>query len=210
PMRAMCEYLRSRNPGVRLQFARAMSDYDRRLGDISFGAPVSNQLAAARLGYSGYGERLLFDTSHEFGFYYVQDVGEVKQRCQRYSSGEAVSTPNSFIVDPTTGKKYAPEVDKQGFLSSDYLLVSRFFRDGKPVSVIGGTHGPGTRAFGCLLHDKRECDNAVRGIGDHRDSFQSLFRVTGMAHDHIAKQSSGRLTIEHLETKVLFRSYDRG
>jgi hypothetical protein len=206
PMRGICEYLRSRNPTIKLHFVNSLPDYDRNLGDICFGAPVSNQLAAARLGYSGYGERISHDISKGLAFYYVQDVGQVKGQCRRYFDGDIVSSPNWFITDTVTKRQFVTEVDEQGFLASDYLLVTRLVDDEKGISVIGGTHGPGTRAFGYLLSDKNLCDSASRGIFGENESFQSLSRVTGLTHDHVTKRSSEKPILEHIKTQVLFRA----
>lgn len=203
PMRAACRYLRSRNSRLDLRIAQDLLEYDRRLNDICFGAPVSNHLAKTWLEYSGYGEVLLPSAQLGLPYHYVQNSQQVRGTCSRYSEGKTIVVPNWFLANSRSGKELVPDTDVKGFITSDYLLITTLCRRGRRVSIIGGTHGPGTRAFGRLLEDRQLGVSAAKGIGSRDDSFQSVFRVTGLMHDHEMRRSSESLAVEHVDTVVL-------
>lgn len=117
---------------------------------------------------------------------------EEHARARRYVAGKGlVSRPNWRIEG--RNKLFIPEVDSAGYLSVDYLLVTRLrnylsleaLDEGKYIVSFGGTHGTATRAIEILLRDSDTLRKIADHLSGHPASYQLLLKVGGMDHDRL-------------------------
>lgn len=159
---------------------------------ILVGGPNTELYTRAIFGYEPRPERGLVatDAGLDLPLRWVNDLAQVDEGrvVKRIRSGEVVERPNWAIVgDP--GRRYEPEVDDRGFLSSDYLLLTHmpnvFAEDTAPgrfwITSIGGTHGVGTRALTVLLRDDAALGHLARAVRGSV-AFQAVFRIGRVTH----------------------------
>jgi hypothetical protein len=135
---------------------------------------------------------ILQDSPVDVPYRLVLNYDEVPERALacRYVDGRAVTRRNWRVE--TDQAIYIPELGEDGWLRTDYMLITRLrnfltadgFAQGHSIVSIGGTHGTGTRGLELLLGD----DAILRAIGEvtrDRDcpSFQVLLRVSHIDHD---------------------------
>lgn len=128
-------------------------------------------------------------------------VSEKDRGVKRYTAGREFSEGCVRVVE--SGKSYEADIDKSGFMVSDYLLITRIRNSYDRLrfcTIIGGLYGPGTRAFSLLLETPSQIAPALRDL-ESLSEFQSLFRVGHVAHDHVKKTTEPK-SIEHIKTVV--------
>jgi len=165
---------------------------------VLIGAPSSNRLAADLLGYN-FNDLHKFSTDSSLRFVYEYDDIQVKLKRHMASGAIQEFARRTSIRDLHTGNIYRPE--EGGWLDEDYLLITRKPTKSNNVSrtVIGGTHGIGTRGIEVLLaHDhlsKREKETlklgAIRG-------FQLLAKVEARNSEAVTKLENIRVIEVHL------------
>jgi hypothetical protein len=118
---------------------------------------------------------------------------------KRFVLGYGLTRRPNWRIE-SSSRPYVPQLDNDGWLMTDYLLVTRMrnflsdraFDSGQFIVSIGGTHGLGTRAVELLLDD----DSLLRQLyvttkGDPEVSYQALYRIAGIQHNQ-RKGSRGR------------------
>ncbi|HEX5308053.1 MAG TPA: hypothetical protein VFW38_03125 [Solirubrobacteraceae bacterium] len=125
-------------------------------------------------------------------------------RVARYVPGKGVIDRPAWQIDDlrhTGASAYLrPEVDANGLITEDYLLVTRvrnFLSEealarGQFLVSFGGAHGTGTRAVELLLKDRKlladvleqlkSSQARVTGLGGLPKAYQLLFRVSSIKH----------------------------
>jgi hypothetical protein len=195
-------------------------DYDANQHIFCLGSPQSNAVALHHLQYErqkdGSIERLKnvrFSSHFEYYFPSLEKSELEKQpRIKRYVGGKLSERPPYLmkIKTPlpgkiTTGNK-STNWDGDGWLSEDWLVLSKvpnLDKPGKFVIIVGGLHGPGTKASAFLL--KKLPLEVLREINDQREGqpyFQSLFHIQAILHDH-NEYESRPTTVEHCGTLPL-------
>jgi hypothetical protein len=98
--------------------------------------------------------------------------------------------PNWRIVSERDGRLFIPAVDNDGWLRTDYLLVTRLrnfitraaWQRGSFVVSFGGAHGTGTRAVDLLLRDEQLLRQIAERLGESPVAYQLLLEVGQMTH----------------------------
>lgn len=114
----------------------------------------------------------------------------------------AVARPNWRITGQIDS--FVPETDREGWLQTDYLLVTRMpnflspsgLDQGHHIVSLAGTHGTATRAVECLVDDR----NLLRALGSSKvgvgmTPFQAVFRVSGIRHDPVRGSYATRIEL---------------
>ena len=122
--------------------------------------------------------------------------------------GATTSRPNWPIIDSRNYRERSiyPETHNDGFLRTDYLLVTKIPNfltpgslAGKTIISFGGTHGVATRATSLLLNSpglmKRLVDDYHDGRSPH---FQALFKATSIIHEPRGGSHAKQLSLEAL------------
>lgn len=121
---------------------------------------------------------------------------------RRYVAGKGlVARPNWRIE--TNKQIYMPEVDSSGYLSIDYLLVTRLrnylsneaLDEGRYIVSFGGAHGTATRAIEILLRDRETLRRIGERIKGRPAAYQLLLRVGKMKHDMMTGTRATRIEL---------------
>jgi hypothetical protein len=164
---------------------------------VLIGSPTSEGISRLVFGYTlapEVGDSLILDAAPvDLPYRMLLDLEHVPGTAiaRRYVENRGVTIRPNWRIESDVGT-FIPELDDDGWLRTDYLLITRLrnfltpdgFARGHTVVSIAGTHGVGTRALGLLLNDNmllREIGSVTR----ERDcpSFQALFRVSDISHD---------------------------
>ena len=164
---------------------------------VLIGSPTSEGVSRLVFGYEardGRSDELIrrTDAPLDLPFTMTLDRGDmaIGSTARRIVAGRGdVARPNWRITGPHG--TYVPEVDSDGWLQTDYLIVTRMpnfltpagLEQGRHIVSLAGAHGTGTRAVDRLVSDR----SLLRKLGDSsvgrgRTPFQALFRVSGMQH----------------------------
>lgn len=171
---------------------------------IIFGSPASNQIAQKLLG-GGELTRHREEISERMPFLYIEHPGDVVGTVRRYSeTTHRIIEENNWSIFDRKNQRPVPglRTDRDGFILEDYLLITRWksdFADGRYITIIGGSHGIGTRSFSLLTLESDLLDRAVKSIDGPDTEFQSLFRVVGVKHDQTIRATTFD-GIEHVTT----------
>ena len=179
---------------------------------VLIAAPSSETLSRLIFGYRQRrnGDDLIFEGSPlDLPFRWQEDFSGVRghERCHRYNPGGATtSRPNWPIIDSRNYRERSiyPETHNDGFLRTDYLLVTKIPNfltpgslAGKTIISFGGTHGVATRATSLLLNSpglmKRLVDDYHDGRSPH---FQALFKATSIIHEPRGGSHAKQLSLE--------------
>ena len=163
---------------------------------VLIGSPTAEGLSRAVFGYVPHeqdSDSLVLDSPPvDLPFKWMLDKEAIDPRAsaRRIVVGKGiVSRPNWQIAGP--GALYIPETDSDGFLATDYLLITRMrnflsptaLDEGKYLVSLGGTHGTGTRAIERLVRDQGVLAQIGRALHKSPASFQVLIRVMKMNHE---------------------------
>jgi len=182
---------------------------------VLVGSPTSEGISRLLFGYTterDSGDGLVLQSAPvDLPYRFVLSHEQVPERAvaRRYIEGSGqVDRPNWRIE--TDGQTHIPEVDNDGWLRTDYLLVTRLrnfltaegFAQGHSVTSIAGTHGVGTHALGLLLRDNAALRSIAETTRGHPSpSFQALLRVIEIDHDE--RKGSRARRIELIGEPVL-------
>lgn len=162
---------------------------------VLIGSPEVEAITRLAFGYRtirGGGLEFVGDTV-DLPFRWNEDPGSVRGRCLRHVQGYGVvERPNWPLMkqDASGAQPMFPEVDNDGFLATDWLLITvvpnflttRALDEGKRLVSIGGTHGVGTRALGIFLRDHEALSAVANGVADRHQAFQVAIEVAGIRH----------------------------
>ena len=182
---------------------------------VLFGSPISEGISRLMFGYTpqpGTSESLILRAPPvDLPYRLVLNYDEVPEQAlaRRYVKGKGAVTRRNWRIE-TDRATYIPELGDDGWLRTDYLLVTRVrnfltadgFAQGHSILSIGGTHGTGTRGLELLLRDKSILQLMGEATRD-RDcpSFQVLLRVSHIDHNH--QRGSQARRIELIEKPIL-------
>jgi len=113
-------------------------------------------------------------------------------RAKRFVAGRGLVSRPNWRID-AGDRLYVPEVDVFGFISMDYLVVTRLrnylstqaLDQGKYIISFGGAHGTATRAIEILLRDHETLRKISERLSDRPAAYQMLLRVGAMQHDRL-------------------------
>jgi hypothetical protein len=186
---------------------------------LFIGGPVANKLTA-RLNeyeYKKVGNRQLPVFKRRgclhWGFFCgTNDYGEwegKKLTAKRYDEhGRLIAHPLYGLIDRSDPAPRLPEVDQDGFLLEDYLLVTRRphpFFEGKRMTSMSGMHGYSLEAFA------NEIDKGMKfldAVTKSRDCFQ-LMVPADLSHNSSVRRTVAQLRWDELDVwKLPDRSRD--
>ncbi|MCB2176718.1 MAG: hypothetical protein KQH57_12975 [Actinomycetales bacterium] len=184
------DYLRAARAGSVMVEDTAVGPLD---GDLYLiGAPTSEGLSRAVFGYfpdsEGPDSLSIDNPPLELPFRWVLSLSSVDptHTAARFVAGKGrVERVNCRIAGPEG--PFVPDVGDDGFLTSDYLLVTRLrnylsTRLDRYVTSVAGLHGTGTRAIELLLRDTTALRRLGRALPGPDASYQALFRVSDISH----------------------------
>ncbi len=177
---------------------------------VLIGSAISEGLSRLIFGYRSTEEAdslTLTDAPLDLPFQLVLDRSQIAPgaTAQRYVQGRGATMRPNWRIESSTGL-YIPEVDSDGWLTTDYLLITRVrnfltadgLDGGRWIVSLGGTHGTATRASELLSRNNAMLRAiSVATKGNHDTSFQALFRISGIEHD--ARKGSRGRSIELVE-----------
>ena len=128
---------------------------------------------------------------------YVRINPRVKQTVTRKFDGRAHVRPRWAVFDAQQNEPLYPQVDRDGWLTRDYLLFSCLPYTQSRVHISAfGLYGPGVMAVRSLVQDNKSVlREALEQRGRHT-YFQSLFAVEKIEH----RQYSVGKTLRHVVT----------
>jgi hypothetical protein len=163
---------------------------------VLVGSPISEGISRLVFGYtpqSGDSESLLLnDAPVDLPFRMVLDHDRIPDRAlaRRYVEGCGAVARRNWRIE-SDHAVYIPELGEDGWLETDYLLLTRLrnflsaegFARGHSILTVGGAHGTATRALGLLFRE----NTVLRAVADvtrstDGPSFQALFKVSGIDH----------------------------
>jgi len=160
---------------------------------LTIGCPISDLVSREALEYSGSQYHLKRNKNPKLilPIEYVldkDDVGSEHFMCKRFVTGMEKQMPNWTIsID---GNQFPPpRTDRDGWLQSDYLLITRMpnvlspvaFYSGKEILIIGGTHGIGTEAINLILNNEEYLEEIYRQTKSYK-YYQILVEVDKVKH----------------------------
>jgi hypothetical protein len=167
---------------------------------IATGSPINDLVARRALEYVGsarYELKRSLSSELRLSIEYVNDSQSLPigaPAARRYVGGQVREMPNWTVR--LDGELLAPpRLDANGWLTSDYLLVSRvpnvLTRDallaGREVLVVGGSHGPGTEGVGLLLQDAAMLELVASKLAGARH-YQVLIPIIDVQNVEMAGQ----------------------
>ena len=163
---------------------------------VLVGSPASEGLSRPLFGYRAIEtDRLVFDNVPlDLPYRWSVDHSEVEgQRAKRFIPGHGlVARPAWQLLSYRGGRNlYRPEIDVDGLITTDYLLVSRLrnyltedaLEQGRFILSIGGAHGTATRAIDVLLRDTGTLAQVADLLRHSPHTFQLLIEVGAIKHD---------------------------
>jgi hypothetical protein len=165
---------------------------------VLIGSPTAEGLSRTVFGYSEVdGSQNGLRLTHppvDLPYVWQLDPAEIDPGAlaTRYVRGRGVAArPNWRIIDTRTNKPFIPEVDNDGWLQCDYLVVTRLrnfltrnaYDRGSYIMNFGGAHGTGTRALELLLRDESVLRRVAHELRGRPEAYQLLFRVSRLSHD---------------------------
>jgi hypothetical protein len=173
--------------------------FDNRDNLILIGGPISNDLVRQQFQYRGKVTELVrmptILKAHISIFCH-------RRRCERrparrYLDGKLHTAPGYYIEGP--GTRLVPELGRNDFLKSDYLLISRVPNvirakkaaevglHGKTIISFQGVHGTALRHVDVLLSDRDTLGQVVSAVP--ASGFFQLIAKINLQHDHLRKTS---------------------
>lgn len=170
---------------------KSLFELDNNFNWITIGAPSSNHIASQILGHdvSDVTKSKFIPEGLRFLYEYEDELVELKRHT---AGGEIQEKAKKVIIrDLKNNNAFGP--DEGGWLEEDYLLVTRVFdsKYKKHRTVVGGTHGLGTRGFEIMLNQfpfsnrqKEKLSNSYSGC------FQVFARVESSVKEGIRYPSN--------------------
>lgn len=123
-----------------------------------------------------------------------EDISKIGSDCLRYQpNGRVTLRPNWSIVHTRGARERTlyPRLRNDGFLETDYLLVSRLpnfltnraLSEGRTIVSVGGTHGIGTRAVSFVTQSEDFLTRISRYGTSRSLWFQALFEARSIVHN---------------------------
>jgi len=183
-------------------YAKNVGYVDLKENVCSLGSPVSSRLSRKGMGYPLEGN-LGKEPSTKLPFIFnlnEKDLGEVT----RMMKGKKWTVKNWAIINRDSGEEFEPRFNPDGYLKTDYLLITiipnflteQGMRNNKVLGMIGGCHGPGTKAIGKVLEDVKLLEKMKKEKGDY-DYYQSLFKISKLKH---TKTDCIPVKVDHVKT----------
>jgi hypothetical protein len=193
------------SPSIAHAFPRGWIDYvedieaDLNEGLVLIGSPEAEALTRLLFGYRKLPERLGVEYRGDvidLPYRWQEDTRYISAQCQRFVRGKGlVSRPNWPIIDNSGAepKSLYPAVTNDGFLNSDFLLITRVpnfltsqaQQSGRFIVSIAGVHGVGTRAVGLVLRNPKVLAEIAAQIGQNAEAFQVLLEARSIFHDPV-------------------------
>lgn len=151
------------------------------------GAPSSNSISRQLMGL----DENLNKTNNIKNLRYEYNYSDKKVNLRRYRAGGKLQETSiqASIIDRKTGNIFKP--DEGGWLDRDYLLITRFidYSRGQPRfrTIIGGTHGIGTRGLSLLLREIPLSKNDLKKMTD--PNFTTLQILASVDANHKREES---------------------
>jgi hypothetical protein len=162
---------------------------------VCTGSPVSNMLSRLVMQYqrtqhrSAYGFVREHEPVLDLRYEYILDPRYLQSAAHKERVGRG-RVLNWSILDQTENNVFWPQVDKNTFLRTDYLLITvipniierESFERGDKIIIFGGTHGPGTRAVDTLFRDESVLKHLLQKVGGIK-CWQALLEVDQIFHE---------------------------
>lgn len=121
---------------------------------------------------------------------------------KRYVAERGLVARPNWRID-AGNRLFVPEVDATGFLSVDYLVVTRVrnylspeaLDEGKYIVSFAGAHGTATRAIEVLLRDRETLRKIAHHLSSRPAAYQLLLRVGGMEHNAVTGTRATRVEL---------------
>jgi hypothetical protein len=166
---------------------------------IALGSPMSNYLSRIVLqyenmtggptdGFTRTGHNPLFHLPFE----YIFDAKYLRKEflmTRRFAGKREHQVPNWSIRDMSVGKVLCPQVDSDGTLKTDFLLITKLpkilssdaYDRGEEIIIFGGTHGIGTKAIDLLFQDETIL-SAIEKKVRNTPYWQALIEIERITH----------------------------
>lgn len=174
---------------------------------VLIGSPGSEGLSRLIFGYEESSDQRLQFVGDvlDLPYHWEEDSTQVTGDCLRLQpDGRTSRRPNWPIISARERVPYRPRTDNEGFLTSDYLLVSMLpnfltiegNERGRTILSVGGSHGVGTRAIERLLMDTKLMSELLTKYQDGKSPhFQALFEACSVVHSARSGSIAKRLSL---------------
>lgn len=174
---------------------------------VVIGSPGSEGLSRLIFGYQESSDHRLqyTGTTLDLPYRWEEDRAEVSASCLRMQpDGHTSRRPNWPIVDARHGLSLRPRTNNEGFLTSDYLLVTKLpnfltasgNERGRTILSVGGSHGVATRAVEHLFSQPELAAELLRRHhGAPAPHFQALFEARSVVHSARLGSTARRLVL---------------
>jgi hypothetical protein len=159
---------------------------------VMIGAPSSNRISAEIFGLHA---ESLSSLKANTKFRYQYKFGKTNDLIplSRYTASGKIqsSTIKAAVIDLSTGNQFA--TDESGWIEEDYLLITRL-----PIIVnntlrhryvVGGTHGPGTRAFNMLFRENPFSEKEANLLISSPNKICQILARVSASYDHENKKT---------------------
>jgi hypothetical protein len=191
------------SPSIVYAWPRGWTEYledieaDLNEGMVLIGSPEAEALTRLLFGYRKLPGHLGVEYLGgviDLPYRWQEDTRYISAQCQRFVRGRGlVSRPNWPIIDNSGSapKSVYPIVTNDGFLDSDFLLItrvpnfltSRAQQSGRFIVSVAGVHGVGTRAIGLALRSRKVLTEIAAQIDQGTEAFQILLEARSIVHD---------------------------
>ncbi|ARP68902.1 hypothetical protein LK07_02935 [Streptomyces pluripotens] len=176
---------------------------------VLVGSPTSEGISRLIFGYTeamDVEDSLILDTPPlDLPFRLILDRSQIPERAlaRRFVEDRGATARPNWRIE-SESRAFIPELGEDGWLRTDYLLVTRLrnfltadgFAQGHSLVSVAGTHGVGTRALSLLLRDRALLKEIAAVTGRHENpSFQALFRISDIKHDPKAGSRGRRIEL---------------
>lgn len=205
--RSIYNYFRAQRE---FRYYKELGVLDIRENICSIGGPVSNGLIRAGMGYVNRAGGLMYTDKPETDLSLVFNLANpehIEKAICIEKGGLLFTQPNWSIINKKTGELYKPDTRIDGYLETDYLLItvkpSNLTKEaearGKVQGIFGACHGVGCKAFPKVLDDLEMLKKIDEGSKGSK-YFQTVVKVTKIKHK---KRESVPQEIEHIVTLPL-------
>lgn len=181
-------------------------------GLVSVGSPEEEGISRLALGYRirpDHGGMEFTGSPIDLPFRWHEDRSTVEATCRKFVAGRGeVVRPNWPIIDQRgQTRTLYPRVRNDGFLDSDFLLITKVpnfltrtgYESGRSLVFIAGAHGTGTRAMGLLLHNRPVLAEVGRVLPQTAQAYQLLFDIGNIIHDSSYGSRAASVTLRACE-----------
>lgn len=175
---------------------------------VLIGSPTAEGLSRPTFGYeveSGDPDSLvLANAPIELPYKWTLSKSEIDEgaTASRYVAGKGLVTRPNWRIE-SDKRMFIPQVDSEGMLCEDYLLVTKVrnylsqkaLEQGQYIVSFGGSHGTATRALELLFEDRSTLRKIGYVLSKQPAAFQLLLRVGDMAHDKVSGTRAQKLEL---------------